>query len=87
MYIFEVKYNGYHFENWLFFNFLLTLQKSSLVSNLEYLSQFFFKFKDQGQFWNLFVMRILKLTLIFKFDAALTETFKIEDKAQFPKSQ
>ena len=34
------------------FNFLLTLWKLSLVFNLKYLSQFFIKSKDQGQFWN-----------------------------------
>ena len=64
----------------------MTLQKSSLVFNLEYPSQFFIKFKDQGQFWNMLLM-ILKLTLIFEFYAALTEKFKIEYKAQFPRSQ
>ena len=35
-----------HFKNWLLFNFLLTLQKLSLVFDLESLSQFFIKFKD-----------------------------------------
>ena len=84
--IFEVKDNGYHFKNWLLFNFLLTLQKTSLLFNLEYLSQFFINFNDQCQFWNLLVMRTPKQTLIFEFDAALTELFKVEDKAQFPKS-
>ena len=54
----------------------------SLVFNIEYFSQFFIKFRDQGQFWNLLVMRIQKLTLIFELDAALTEISKVEDKAQ-----
>ena len=70
----------------MLFNFLLNLQKSSLVFNLEYLSQFFIKFNDQGQFRNLLVMRIPKLTLNFRFDAVLTEIFKVENKAQFPKN-
>ena len=64
----------------------MTLQKSSLVFNLKYLSQFFIKFNDQGQSRNLLVMRIPKLTLHFRFDAALTEIFKVEDKAQFSKT-
>ena len=46
------------------------IMKMSLVFNIEYFSQFFIKFKDQGQFWNLLVMRISKLTLIFVFYAA-----------------
>ena len=65
----------------------MTLQKSSIVFNLEYPSQFFIKFKDDGQFWNLLVMRISKLTLIFEVYAAISEMFKVEDKAQFPKIQ
>jgi hypothetical protein len=32
------------------------------------------------------LLMILKLTLIFEFYAALTEIFKAEDIAQFPKS-
>ena len=39
----------------------------SLVFNLEYPSQFFIKFKDQGQFWNLFVMRISRLRTKLNF--------------------
>ena len=54
---FEVKDNGFHSKYWLLFNFLLTLQKSSLIFNLEYPSHFFIKFKDQGQLWNLLFMR------------------------------
>ena len=61
----------------------MTLQKSSLVFNLEYPSKFFIKFKDRGQL----AMRISKLTLIFEFYAELTEIFKVEYKAQFTKSQ
>ena len=45
------------------------------------------KLDTQWQFWNLLVMRIPTLTLTFEFDAALTEKFKVEDKAQFPKCQ
>ena len=70
--IFKVKHNGYHSKYWLFFNFLLTLQKLSLVFNLNSC---------------LLVMRNSKRTLIFEFYAALTEIFKVEDKAQFLKSQ
>ena len=55
---------------------LLYFQKLSLAFNLEYLSQFFIKFKDQGQFWNLLVMRILKLSLILEIDEEMTALFK-----------
>ena len=51
------------------------IMKMSLVFNIEYFSQFFIKFKDQGQFWNLLVMRILKLLLIFETDEELTEIY------------
>ena len=53
------------------------IMKMSLVFNIEYFSQFFIKFKDQGQFWNLLVMRILKLLLIFETDEELTEIYQI----------
>ena len=69
------------------FKFSMTFWKLSLAFNLEYLSQFFIKFKDQGQFWNLLVMRILKLSLIFKIDDKLTEIFKVKGKAQYLKKQ
>ena len=53
------------------------IMKMSLVFNIEYFSQFFIKFKDQGLFWNLIVMRILKLLLIFETDEELTEIYQI----------
>ena len=53
------------------------IMKMSLVFNIEYFSQFFIKFKDQGHFWNLLVMRILKLLLIFETDEELTEIYQI----------
>ena len=52
-----------------------------------YLKYFSIKFKDQGQFWNLLVMRILKLSLIFKIEDKLTEIFKVKGKAQYLKKQ
>ena len=59
----------------------------SIAFNPKYLSQNFIKFKDQGQFWNPHDKQIPKLSLIFEFDEELTELFKVEGKAQFPKSQ
>ena len=62
--------------------------KLSLAFHLEHVSQFFMKFKDQGQFWNLLlVMRILKLSLILRIDKEFTEIFKVEDKGQFQKKE
>ena len=49
---------------------------------LKYLSQFFINFENQGQFWNLLVMRISKLSLICRFDKELTEIFKVKDITQ-----
>ena len=68
----------------------LTFQKLSLAFNLEYLSQFFIKFKDQGQFWNPLVMRIPKLSLIFMINALMKDWLRysrLQGKAQFPKIQ
>ena len=53
---------------------LLLLWKLSLAFNHEYLSQFLIKFKDQGQFWNLLVMRILKVSLMSKIDEESEES-------------
>ena len=74
-------------QNLISIQLLLLLPKLSLAFNLEYLSQFFIKFKDQGQFWNLLVMRILKLSLIFKIYDKLTKIFKVKGKAQYLKKQ
>jgi len=74
-------------QNLISIQLLLLLRKLSLAFNLEYLSQFFIKFKDQGQFWNLLIMRILKLSLIFKIDDKLTKIFKVIGKAQYLKKQ
>ena len=45
-------------------NINATLPKLSDNLDLEYLSQFFINSFNQGHFWNLLVMRILKLSLI-----------------------
>ena len=45
------------------------------VFNLKYLSQFFLKFKTQGQFKNPYDMQISKLSLIFILGRKLTEIF------------
>ena len=63
---------------------LLLLWKLSLAFNHEYLCEFFTKFKDQWQFWNLLAMWILKLSFIFMINEELTEIFKVKGKAQFP---
>ena len=44
---------------------------------------FFIKFRDQEQFWNLLVMRKSKLSLIFRIDEELTEVFKVKDLVEF----
>ena len=36
--------------------------------------------QNQGQFWNLLVLRILKLSLEVKFDQDLHELMKVKDK-------
>ena len=56
------------------------------VFNFEYLCQLSTKYKNQELFWNLLVMRILKLPLLYEFEKELTEIFKVKDKAQNPKS-
>ena len=74
--IFEVKDNRVYFKNWLLFNFLLTTEIK--LSLQPWISQsIFIKFTNQGRFWSMLVMRIPKLTLIFEFDAALTEIFQL----------
>ena len=75
--IFEVEDSWYFSKNNFVFIFFI----------VNYLSQFFSKFKDQGQIWNLLVMRILKLSLIVEIDEDLTKISKVKGKAQFPKSQ
>ena len=64
---------------------LVYFWKLSLAFNHEYLCEFFTKFKDQWQFWNLLAMWILKLSFIFMINEELTEIFKVKGKAQFPK--
>ena len=64
---------------------LLLLWKLSLAFNHEYLCEFFTKFKDQWQFWNLLAMWILKLSFIFMINEELTEIFKVKGEAQLPK--
>ena len=51
------------------------------------LSHFFINFKDQGQFWNLLVMRILKLSLMLEIDEEMTKIFKVKGNGPFPKKQ
>ena len=43
--------------------------------------------KNQWQFQNPYNKQTPKLSLIFEFDEAFTELFKVEDKAPFLKSQ
>ena len=45
----------------------------SIVFNLQYLSQNFIKFKDQGQFWNPHDEQIPKLSLGVQFDQEIME--------------
>ena len=66
---------------------LLYSWKLSVAFNHEYLSEFFIKVKDLGKFWNLLVMSIPKLSLIFLINEELTEIFKVNGKAQLPKIQ
>ena len=66
---------------------LLYYRQLSLAFNPEYFSEFFIKFKDLGQFWNLLVMRITKLSLIVMINRELTGIFKVKSKSQFPKIQ
>ena len=74
-------------QNLISSQLLLLLRKWTIAFNLEYLSHFFINFKDQGQFWNLLVMRILKLSLILEIDEESTKIFKVKGKAQFLKKQ
>ena len=74
-------------QNLISIQLLLLFRNLSLAFNLEYFSQFFIKIKDQGQIWNLLVMRILKLLLIFKIDDKLTKIFKDKDKTQYLREQ
>ena len=43
--------------------------------------------QKSGKFWNLLVMRILKLSFILEIDEELTKIFKVEGKTQFLKKQ
>ena len=54
----------------------------SIVFNLEYFSKFSTIYKNQGQFWNMLLMRILKLAFISIFDNELTKIFMVKDKPQ-----
>ena len=71
----------------------LQLHKKVMVSflilvflfNHGYLWQFCTKNKNQGQFWNMLVIRILKIPLLLEFEKDVTETLKVKDKAQNPK--
>ena len=66
---------------------LLYFWKLSFAFNHEYLSEFFIKVKDLGKFWNLLVMSIPKLSLIFMINEGLTDIFKVKGKDQLPKIQ
>ena len=44
----------------------------------QYLPQIFTKFKKEGQFWNLLVLRISKLSLIFDFRLVEAEILGLE---------
>ena len=52
------------------------------VFDLDYLWQILVKFKFQGQFWNLHVLSIPKLSLNVKFDQDLRELIKVKDKVK-----
>ena len=51
----------------------LICEMLSIVFNLQYLSQNFIKFKDQGQFWNPHDEQIPKLSLGVQFDQEIME--------------
>ena len=72
------------------FIFSLSFRKLGLAFNLEYLSNFFFTFKNQWQFWNPYDNQIPNLSLIFEFAEELTEIIdneKDETKLIFEKYQ
>ena len=63
------KLKGWVFENVTFFSLGLF--------NIKNLWQNFASLKKQGQFWNLLVMRIPKLSLHAQFDEILPEKLKV----------
>ena len=70
------------------FIFSLSFRKLGFAFNLEYLSNFFFTFKNQWQFWNPYDNQIPNLSLIFEFAEELTEIIdneKDENKINFSK--
>ena len=54
-------------------------QKSIQLVFCQYLLKIFTKFQKEGQFWNLLILRISKLTLIFNFGQVEAEIFKLLD--------
>ena len=42
-------------------------------------------YQNQGQFWNLIVLRILKLSLKVEFDQDLAEIIKVKDNISISK--
>ena len=59
-------------------NTVLLIRKSTRCFPC-FLHDFLVKLDSQWQFWNLLVMRIPKLSLIFEFDEVLAEIFKVKD--------
>ena len=77
-------------SNAAIFNREIFFRKLGLAFNLEYLSNFFFTFKNQWQFWNPYDNQIPNLSLIFEFAEELTEIIdneKDETKLIFEKYQ
>ena len=53
--------------------------KSSIFCFAQLLLQILVNYQNQGQFWNLLVLRIPKLSLKVKFDKDLAEIIKVKD--------
>ena len=54
--------------------------KSLIFGFAQLILQILVNYQNQGQFWNLLVLRILKLSLEVKFDQDLNELMKVKDK-------
>ena len=55
-------------------------RKFSADFDLYFLSQFFVKIENQGQFWNPHDEQISKLSLIFNFDKEMTEKMLVKER-------
>ena len=54
-------------------------RKSWIFCFAQLLLQILVNYQNHGQFWNLLVLRIPKLSLKVKFDKNLAEIFKVKD--------